>query len=96
VANELIILDSYLFGIIKSSLKAVVVQIEQVGFVEIPYVPADESAVLADGSVLKHALKPASAGFHLLSRMLQHSAPKDVYRASKSMFSHSKPAHLRN
>jgi len=94
VANELIILDSYLFGIIKSSLKAVVVQIEQVGFVEIP--SADESAVLADGSVLKHALKPASAGFHLLSRMLQHSAPTDVYRASKSMFSHSKPAHLRN
>jgi hypothetical protein len=52
------------------------------GFVEIPYVPADESAVLADGSVLKHALKPASAGFHLLSRMLQHPAPTDVYRAT--------------
>jgi hypothetical protein len=44
------------------------------GFVEIPCEPADESAVSADGSVLKHALKPPSAGFHLLRRMLQHPA----------------------
>jgi uncharacterized protein with HEPN domain/predicted nucleotidyltransferase len=64
------------------------------GFVEIPYVPADESAVLADGSVLKHALKPASAGFHLLSRMLQHPAPKDVYRASLSILEYLR--HIRD
>jgi hypothetical protein len=43
--------------------------------------PADESAGSADGSVLKHALKPASAGFHLLSRILQQPAPEDFYRA---------------
>jgi hypothetical protein len=35
--------------------------------------------------VLKHALKPPSVGFHLLSRMLQQPAPQDVYRAQSSM-----------
>jgi zinc protease len=38
--------------------------------------PTDESAGSGGESMLKHANKPSSAGFHMLSRVLQHTAPK--------------------
>lgn len=41
-------------------------------------IPADESAVSANESVLKHADQPASAGLHVLSRMLERPAPARI------------------
>ncbi len=43
-------------------------------------VPADESAVSAEGSVLKHAQKPASAGFHLGKPDTSASGSSEVLR----------------